>query len=368
MEDISYRSFAFISYSHRDMKEARWLQRRLESFRLPTEVHNDVEAGNRYLRPIFRDQSDLNTGILPDELRKNLERSKYLVLICSKNSADSQWVSDEARTFVRLGRLERIIPLIIPDPDGKLSERELFPQFLREYFDEHPDKELLGVNIGEVGKEKALIRIVSRMLDVSFDTLWKRHQRQRRMMAGVISALGILVAACLYIFAIPVDLSVKVDMQRAMLPMGETVSLKVNGADYVSNAEDPLFDDIRLPGYKRFSDIRVKVESQFYESVDTIIPTGFGVTRQLFIDLHRDDTFALYAGHIYDEDMNPLENVEVKVDGETILTDSSGAFSLRIPLDRQRPELAITLMKEGYKTVTREDEVPGNDLRFLMYK
>lgn len=77
---IKFKSFAFISYSHRDLFVAKWLQKRLERFKLPTEIHNDIDAKSRYLRPVFRDQSDLNTGILGDELRKNLEESKYLIL------------------------------------------------------------------------------------------------------------------------------------------------------------------------------------------------------------------------------------------------------------------------------------------------
>ena len=147
--NTDYTTYAFISYSHKDMAVAKWLQKRLEGFKLPTEIHNDIDAKTRYLRPIFRDQSDLNTGVLGDELRKHLEESKFLLLICSKSSAGSAWVSDEARAFVEMGRLERIIPVIIPD--GATPERELFPKYLREYFAEHPDKELLGVNIGEVG-------------------------------------------------------------------------------------------------------------------------------------------------------------------------------------------------------------------------
>lgn len=47
----SYTTYAFISYSHRDMAVAKWLQKNLEAFKLPTEVHNDIEAKRRYLSP-----------------------------------------------------------------------------------------------------------------------------------------------------------------------------------------------------------------------------------------------------------------------------------------------------------------------------
>ncbi|MDE6023433.1 MAG: toll/interleukin-1 receptor domain-containing protein, partial [Muribaculaceae bacterium] len=220
-----YNNFAFISYSHCDMAVAKWLQNNLESFKLPTEVYNDIEAKNRYLRPIFRDQSDLNTGILGDELRKHLEESKFLILICSKNSAQSSWVSDEAKAFVKMGRLDRIIPVILPD--GSINERELFPEYLREYFAKNPDKELLGINIGEIGKEKALMRVVSKMLNVSFDSLWKRHQRQKRIRIASITCGAVLLAVLTYLFAIPVNVNVAIAPQQADLPAGEDVTLTI---------------------------------------------------------------------------------------------------------------------------------------------
>lgn len=362
----NYTTYAFISYSHRDMAVAKWLQKNLEAFKLPTEVHNDIEAKNRYLRPIFRDQSDLNTGILGDELRKHLEESKFLILICSKNSAHSSWVSDEAKAFVEMGRLDHIIPVIIPD--DSTPERELFPEFLREYFKQNPDKELLGVNIGEVGKEKALIRVISKMLDVSFDSLWKRHQRQKRIRIMTISSLAIVALAATYLFAIPVTVNVNVYMEKANLPVGENVTLNVNGGDYFSVPNSPRFDKISIPGYKRFSDIRISASSQFFTPIDTIIPVGFGLTRDVSIDLKRDDTFAIYAGTVYDSEMDPLQDVTVTVCSHSAVTDSEGNFSIILPLAEQQQELPISLEKAGYRSILREDETPGQSLKFILHK
>ena len=93
------KRYAFISYNHKDKDMAKWLQAKLESYKLPTEIHNEFED-SRYLRPVFRDKTDLNTGILSDELRKNLQTSKYLVVLCSPNSAHSKWVNDEVKAFI----------------------------------------------------------------------------------------------------------------------------------------------------------------------------------------------------------------------------------------------------------------------------
>lgn len=366
MTIVGYTSFAFISYSHRDMAVAKWLQKSLERFKLPTEIHNEIDAKSRYLRPVFRDQSDLNTGVLGDELRKHLEESKFLILICSKSSAQSQWVSDEAKAFVEMGRLDRIIPVIIPD--GDTNERELFPIYLREYFVQNPDKELLGVNIGEVGKEKALIRIVSRMLNVSFDSLWKRHQRQKRLRILTCSAAAVIALLAIYLFAIPVTVHVSVAPQSSNLPTSGDITLNVNGGEYTSSVETPGFDDIRLPGYKRFSDIRLNAEAQFFVPIDTVIPTGFGLKRDINLNLLRDDSFAIFKGTVYDDDMNPLAGVSVSLAGFSATTTSAGEFSINLPLEMQRIEQSITLTKEGYNAIAREDETPGSDLKFIMHK
>jgi len=366
IQESTYKNFAFISYSHRDMAVAKWLQKNLEGFKLPTEIHNEIDAQSRYIRPVFRDQSDLNTGVLSDELRKNLEESKYLILICSKHSAQSQWVSDEAKAFIEMGRLDRIIPVIIPD--GETNERNLFPIFLRDYFERNPDKELLGVNIGEVGKEKALIRVVSRLLDVSFDSLWKRHQRQKRLRVLSCSAAAVIALIATYLFAIPVTVHVSVEPQSSNLPSPGDITLNVNGGEYTSPIENPSFEDIRLPGYKRFCDIKLNADAQFFVPIDTIIPTGFGLRQDIALNLMRDNSFAIFKGTVYDDDMNPLSGVKVSLADYSATTTSTGQFTITLPLEQQRIEQSISLIKDGYKPIAREDETPCTDIKFIMHR
>ena len=105
--ETATKRYAFISYNHKDQEMAKWLQAKLESYKLPTEIHNEFE-NSRYLRPVFRDKTDLNAGILSEELKKHLISSKYLVVVCSPNSAKSKWVNDEVKVFLEMGRAERI--------------------------------------------------------------------------------------------------------------------------------------------------------------------------------------------------------------------------------------------------------------------
>ena len=53
MDDYIYD--AFISYSHRDMEWAKWLQRKLEAFPIPADM---ADNGKKHLK-VFRDQTDL---------------------------------------------------------------------------------------------------------------------------------------------------------------------------------------------------------------------------------------------------------------------------------------------------------------------
>ena len=169
-----YHYYAFLSYNHKDSKIAQWLHKSLESYKLPVEMKNEMDTAQRYLRPVFRDKEELNAGVLAEELRIKLEQSKFLIVICSPNSAHSEWVNSEVETFISLGRIADIIPLMV---DGSMAH---IPSSLKEYFDRHPDKELLGVSIPDSGKERALVKVVSRMLGIDFNILWNRHARQER--------------------------------------------------------------------------------------------------------------------------------------------------------------------------------------------
>lgn len=363
--DTAYKNFAFISYSHRDMGIARWLQKKLEQFRLPAKIHNDIEVGGKYIRPIFRDESDLSTGYLSDMLAENLKRSKFLILICSEHSADSEWVNKETESFVKMGHLGQIIPVIVSDKENPGTE--LFPKFLRDLFAAEPEKELLGVAIAG-GREKSLIRIVARMLDVSFDSLWQRHVRQRRIKM-LARAVGVaFVALALYLFALPVYVTPRISLEKADLPLGEEVEIDVDGAKYFAGVRCAEAEPIRLPGYKRFTNPCVTVSTKYFKT-ETVSPhIGLGLKSTFDVTLSRDSTFAIFAGNVYDDEMNPLNGVAVKVADKAGNTDANGRFCINLPVELQKEYQAITLEKDGFKPLQRTGESPGSDLKYILHK
>ena len=74
---------AFISYKHEDMRWAKWLQQQIETYRLPGIIRKQAPHLPKHIRPVFRDQTDISTGPLLQNLRQELEDSRYLIVLCS---------------------------------------------------------------------------------------------------------------------------------------------------------------------------------------------------------------------------------------------------------------------------------------------
>lgn len=57
---------------------------------------------------------------------------------------------------------------------------------------------MLGINIDEMGQEAALIKVVARMFELKFDSLWQRYERaKRRKRLFVLTGILIFALACL---------------------------------------------------------------------------------------------------------------------------------------------------------------------------
>jgi len=184
--------FAFISYQRKDEEWADRLRNKLEHYRLPSSVRKQDASLPKEIRPIFRDALELAGGVLAKEIEIALQQSKYLIVICSPNSAKSPWVNKEIQTFIDLGREDHIIPFIIDGtPFSDNPDTECFPPVLRSLKGE---KELLGININELSRDAAAIKVVARMFGLKFDTLWQRYEREKKRTLWMIIGSALLFA------------------------------------------------------------------------------------------------------------------------------------------------------------------------------
>lgn len=181
--------YAYISYAPEDEKRAKWLQQKLSHYTIPTAIRKSSPGRMpKKVSPIYRKPPAAMADSEARQPRQELSDSRYLIVICSLDSARSEVVDREIRQFKEMGREDRIIPFIVAgEPDGPNGE-ECFPPSLR-------GTGLLGASLNELSEEEALIKIVAGLLGLKFDMLWDREKREqkkqrwRRVMVG-----GVLVA------------------------------------------------------------------------------------------------------------------------------------------------------------------------------
>ena len=192
-ERIALKYRAFISYSHADTTWAKWLQRGLESFKIDKDIAGRETARGAIpetLRPIFRDREDFTAGeALPEQTLAALDASNALIVVCSPDSARSNYVNEEARLYKSRHQDRPVIPLIVGGKPGD-PERECFPPALKFKLDAKgrvtkKKAELLAADARDEGdgKSLALAKVIASLLGLSSDEVFRRAERERRATA-----------------------------------------------------------------------------------------------------------------------------------------------------------------------------------------
>ena len=172
--------WAFISYSSTDKRWGQWLHRRLENYPIPKEFQGtelfDGAILGKNLRPVFRDRDELSgSSDLGPVILSALKKSRYLIVLCSKNSAQSEWVNKEIEDFRTIGRSKNILALILDgEPNASSNSNipdseECFPPALR-----YPHEPLAGDLRKEGdGKERGFLKVLSGISQIGFDGLYR---------------------------------------------------------------------------------------------------------------------------------------------------------------------------------------------------
>jgi len=101
------------------------------------------------------------------------------------------------------------------------------------------------------------------------------------------------------------------------------------------------------------------IPSEFYnKSVSlSVIAEGFESAKKeyelkgesLYVEIKPDDSLAKVFGTVRDTENNFLKDVTVRIGDLQAVSDKNGAFSLDIPLGKQKTQQTITAHKEGYE-------------------
>ena len=193
---------AFISYRHLPLEKdiAKKLHRRIEHYVIPTGLRKN---GEKKLGYVFRDQEELPiSGNLSENIQNALNRSEYLIVICSPETVKSAWVRREISFFLEKHDRNHILTVLA---DG--SAEDAFPPEITDIYSTEGKLlqrvEPLAANVvaDSAIKRNVLLRteslrILAALIGCPFDALYRREQRYRRKRAvAALTTAAVLVAA-----------------------------------------------------------------------------------------------------------------------------------------------------------------------------
>ncbi len=188
---------AFICYRHGELDTlaVKTLQAGLEHFRVPAEIRK--RTGKKRFERIFTDLGELSAcADLGMAIQDALAGSEWLIVVCSRHTPGSIWVSQEIEAFLETHDRSRIIPVLI---EGEPEES--FPSEIRP--DKGQTKTMLAADARAASKEEmvhaikkdTLLRLAAPMLGVSFDALRQRRQIYIIKRAAAIAAASAVLMA-----------------------------------------------------------------------------------------------------------------------------------------------------------------------------
>lgn len=347
IKEQEFKYYAFISYNSKDTKWGKRVQRKLEHYRMPATLCSERGWKRTPIRPVFFAPTDIQPGGLTDELQERLKASRNLIVICSPNSAQSDWVGKEIEFFHGLGRTQNIHFFIV---DGKPHSGNPETECFNPVIDKLGLPEILGANIHErnyrlpfLNKERAYVQLVSKLLGVEFDAIWQRHKRIliNRAIAWFIGIVAIL-AALWAVWAANQPFDAQVHLNEASVHNDQLPPLQ-NAVVTLSLDNESKSDTIlaldnsglltNVPHRYLGKQVKMTVTCRDFVDVDTMITLDRDVT----LDIRRDPTV---YGNVKFGLWNPVTEtfiggVKLEIAGQTVTTDKDGQVSMFVPLEQQ---------------------------------
>lgn len=203
-KEISYDVYLTCRQYSQDKRIARMIEKRLHRFIIPVEYRADY-SDSRIRNIYIPQEKHAGVGGLSEGARKALDRSRFLMVVCTPDTKDSTRVNREIEYFLEHHDRDRLLTVLAKGTTKTSFPTPLFREyekngitFMREE-EEQIDANLTGG--GERFQKKRLqrevTRLIARMIGCPYETLWNldRRYRLRRtigsLAAGVLVLIGI---------------------------------------------------------------------------------------------------------------------------------------------------------------------------------
>ena len=345
--DSQFKYFAFISYNSKDTEWGKKVQKKLEHYRLPATLCSEHGWKRKPINPVFFAPTDIQPGGLSAELQERLKTSQHLIVICSPNSAKSQWVGREIEYFHKLGRTNNIHFFIVEgNPHSGDPDTECFNPVVEKL----GLPEILGANIHEnvyrqpwLNRERAFVQLVSKLLGVEFDTIWQRHKRRlvRKVLAWTVASMVVLCALIgVWRLNQPIDVVTQLNETSAHNPnlpplAGAVVTMTLDNetkTDTLGTMQSKIVFS-NIPHRFLNKQVRFIVTCRDFIGVDTVVT----LSKNVVLNVNRDPSvYGNVHFLLYDPDNETgVADTKLEINGYEITTDENGYVSLFIPLETQ---------------------------------
>ena len=342
-----FKYFAFISYNSNDIAWGKRLQRKLESYKMSATLCSERGWKRKPINPIFFAPTDIQPGGLTEELQDRLKASRHLIVICSPHSAKSEWVGREIEYFHQLGRTQHIHFFIVEGaPHSDNPNTECFNPIVEKL----GLPEMLGANIHEkifrwswLNKERAYVQLISKLLDVEFDTIWQRHKRQLfvKILAWSVSALLVLsMLLGVYTMSQPIDVAIQVNettCHNPALPSVQPTEVVLDLKDEVKKSVLLALDSAvifkNIPHKYLNEEVHITATIKDFVKLDTTLV----LSENMQLGIHRDaNVYGNIKFQIWDKNARAIPDVKIQIQGCEAISDAEGYVSLFIPLEDQQ--------------------------------
>ena len=201
METITeFKNDVFIAYADKDKKHLDWLLKKLKSYILPAYIDVDYTKLKKFRSKIYIDNKRYQSVSTEfgeiTEAQREIEKSKWLIVICSQEPSDpdntsADRVNEQVQKFIDLGQANRIIPVIFESTeDSNIDKSKILPPAL-----ENVNSKLIQeVSLSDKTNDISIIKLLNILLGMKLPThekmcLYEKINKQEKKL-GILSFLA----------------------------------------------------------------------------------------------------------------------------------------------------------------------------------